>query len=1214
MSRESESMKTSARKYKRHAARHSMAALTAAFFATLLGLPSHAALTIPPVPLQVGTPLAPNIMLILDDSGSMEWDFMPGAFNSSSVPSVSPENIKLKAYSRNTMYYNPNVEYDPWQTADGGFVTGGTSLDSVWGDDETATDEDDISGETHTYYVPKSDSVDLSETASYFRYQIRTDGSVYRSEYGTSDEYPEPERTVLLSETISADNKASKRYQVTVPAGASGLRFLTWGGNGDADLYVEFGEWPDRDNGDDCHETWNGNNHSCTFNDPNQGVYYIDVRADNWFNGVNILVDYGRDGHGCETGNDTGWRNCIAATPTDRTPEAEAENFATWYSYYRTRLKAAKGGASAAFSDLAGANYRVGFTTIWGPNQASQNEEFLINVGSNNGLFEDEGNSTNRTTWFTRLHAARANNGTPLKDALDRMGRYYSDELRGRSGTNGPYGPEASPLECRQNFSILTTDGYWNSNDVNVGNQDGAAGEYAKKPGETGQGTLTYTPSAPYEASASNTLADVAMKYWKTDLMPDMANIVPSSTPNPAFWQHMVTFGISLGLQGTLPQKTVADVLRDGANGFAWPNPNDDEDNERIDDLLHAAVNGHGAFAAASNPEEFTNALRSALASIDERTSSGSNISFNSFSISANTRTYAASFVAGRWVGEVAAYSLDDDGVVDPPVWLASEGIPTTGRNVLTYGGLDGGTAVPDSFPTTDQLAVLTQDIADYIVGNRDGEGTTYRTRTHLFGDIVNSSPVYVAEGTTETIYVGANDGMLHAINAANGQERFTYIPGILDMAKLPALARRNDFVHEYFVDGPIVVSTRAQTPGKNYLVGTLGRGGRGIYGLDVTDPTTFANSGSSWEFAGDDDMGMVLGKPQIARVNVGTGGTMAAIVSNGINSVNETAALFVIDLETGALIAKIDTNADTENGLSVPTGVDSDGNGTVDFVYAGDMNGNVWKFDLTSTDENAWDVSRLFTATVSGDATLRQPITGGITLAYNPATFAPWVFFGTGRYIEETDPTDMSVQSWYGIEDNGTPIAGRAALKEREMVLAGTIDGQPVRAFEQAAVGDMASFPGWVVDLETPPPPGTAAGERMIGDQFVVAGNVLVASSIIPGSTGCATDGSGFFNFIDAFTGGAVGSPFVDANGDGKFDDSDSLPSDTNGDGDDDTHTPIGSIDTGIGMPTDLATLIGGGGAGQFCGMGSAGKPGCIPFKWGPGFGRVSWREILKD
>src|SRR5690606_14555853 len=113
-----------------------------------------------------------------------------------------------------------------------------------------------------------------------------------------------------------------------------------------------------------------------------------------------------------------------------------------------------------------------------------------------------------------------------------------------------------------------------------------------------------------------------------------------------------------LGLQGSLPQKTVADVHRDGASGVAWPNPNDDEDNERIDDLLHAAVNGHGAFAAASNPEEFTAALRSALASIDERTSSGSNIAFNSFTISANTRTYAASFVAGRWTGEVSAYSL----------------------------------------------------------------------------------------------------------------------------------------------------------------------------------------------------------------------------------------------------------------------------------------------------------------------------------------------------------------------------------------------------------------------------------------------------------------------------------------------------------------------------------------------------------------------------
>src|SRR5690606_12100669 len=310
--------------------------------------------------------------------------FMPGAFNSSSVPSVSPENIKLKAYSRNTMYYNPNVEYDPWRTADGGFVAGGTSLDSVWDDDERATDQEDISDEVHTYYVPKSDSVDLSKTASYYRYQIRTDGMVYRSEYGTSSDYPLPERTILRSETgIGANKNNSQKYQVTVPADAANLRFAIWGGTGDADLYVNFGSPPDRDNGDDCHETSKNNNHSCTFETPRQGVYYVDIRAASKFSNVSLLIDYGQNGNGCETDDDTGGRHCTAGTTTGRTPAADAEMFATWYSYYRTRLQSANGGASAAFSDLAGAIYRGGFTTIWGPNQASQNEEFLINVGSN---------------------------------------------------------------------------------------------------------------------------------------------------------------------------------------------------------------------------------------------------------------------------------------------------------------------------------------------------------------------------------------------------------------------------------------------------------------------------------------------------------------------------------------------------------------------------------------------------------------------------------------------------------------------------------------------------------------------------------------------------------------------------------------------------------------------------------------------------------------
>ncbi|MBB1088044.1 pre-peptidase C-terminal domain-containing protein [Lysobacter sp. SG-8] len=1186
-----------------------LSAMLCAFAATMMSFPSAAALNVPAVPLQVGTPLPPNIMLILDDSGSMDWTFMPGPFAASAAPlnnQTSPVSIGLETYAHNTLYYDPSIDYTPWILADGSYHSGGTTLNSVWTDAALASSNASIANRVHTYYVPKTPGTNLDRTNGFYRYQIHADGSVWRSEYtGASSRI-----TLLNQGGIWQSNNNWRQYQVDVPSGVYDLEITTSGGGGDADLYVRRGAQPTTSNYD-CRERSNGNNHTCEFDPPQAGRYYIGLFADSTFNNVNLNVSYVASRY---CGADDGWNNCTRVTPNGRSEQAEANNFATWYSYHRTRMKAAKAGAGSAFADLNGGNYRVGFTTIWGPSQSDRNAEFLINVGSNNGLFENRNGSTNRTTWFNRLYDATANNGTPLHNALRRMGLYYSDDLAGYGGTSGPYGPEASPLACRQNFSILTTDGYWNQEDsiVYSGNDDGNDGATYSRPDGTSE--QSYVAAAPYRDNFSKTLADVAMKYWKTDLMPGMDNIVPTTTVNPAFWQHMVTFGISLGLKGTLPQTSVADVLQAQQAGTfpGWPNPTDNEDDHRIDDLLHAAVNGHGAFAAASNPTEFAMALRSALASIDERTSSASNLSFNSSVLNNDTVSYSANFVAGQWIGDVTAYSTTSAGAVNPPLWRASNGIPTTpsSRRIRTYGGATGTRTAATAFPTAAQETVLTTAVANYIKGDRTGEGSTYRARATLFGDIVNSSPVYVETGSDKTIYVGANDGMLHAINAENGAERFAYVPKLLDMARLKDLSRRVDFVHQYFVDGPISVSTRVQTPNKNYLVGTLGRGGRGVYGLDVTDPTTFATSGQSWEFAGDNDMGMVLGKPLIAKVNIGTNGTMAAIVANGINSPNDRAALFVINLATGALIQKITTNAETANGLSVPTGVDANGDGKVDTVYAGDLQGNVWRFDLSASTSTSWSSAKLFTATYKDDPTRRQPITGGITVAYNPATYNPWVFFGTGRYILETDPGDTSTQTWYGMEDNGTAITGRAQLKEREIVLAGVLGGNPVRAFEETTSGDMNGTKGWYVELLTPPD-YTAEGERMIGDQFVVSGNVLVASSVIPRSDGCDTTGRGYLNFIDAFTGGALSAPFIDANGDGVIDHNDTLPSGTGGGG---TDVPVGSIDLGIGMPTDPGALIGSGGEAVFCANGSTGAPGCVPFEWGPGFGRISWRELLRD
>ena len=1105
-----------------------------AFLATMLALPASAGIVLPAEPLQSSGRVAPNILFILDDSGSMAWEYMDSA-DITTVSRTGLGNIRSRTYTGNTIFYNPAVTYGTWLDSTGTQQAGGTDYGSAFASFNFASDPIDLAntascanvdsngstvavcGGTQTYYVPKDTTINtvayLSDAANYYRYQIHADGTVVRSEG----------QNVSSVESVTGRN---------CPTGANG--------------------------------TWN-------------------------------------------------WKNCAYVTPTGRTEAAERQNYATWFSYHRSRMKTAKAGAGSAFSDL-GKDMRVGFRTIWarnlGGNPMTQAHPILVN--NNDGIFDDPngvaGANNNRSVWYQRLYGARAYNGTPLKGALQAAGTYFSD-----SSTSGAYGPQAiaSQYACRQNFAILTTDGYWNNDSgyVSVNEQDNVAGAVITSP--TGD-SYTYTPSAPYASADSNTLADVAMRYWKTDLRTDLENIVPTSSANPAYWQHMATFGISIGLKGAINPGDPLPGMPGGVAG--WPNPNDAEDVHRIDDLYHASVNGRGKFLAASNPEEFSTGLKAALAAIVERTGSFSNVAANSTRVDTGTQLFQASYVSGVWTGELKAYAVTTAGIANTATWSASTGIPATGRQIFTFDGTTGAafptaaqtTALNRPGPAAADLPVVTgADNAAYIAGTRALElanGGTLRNRNHLLGDIVSSSPAY--DKVTSTLYVGANDGMLHAVNATDGTERFAYVPAGIDFGLLKTLSKP-DYAHQYFVDGPITVSRRDQTPGASILVGTLGRGGKGIYALDVTTPATFAASNVKWERTSTpgNNMGLVLGQPIIAKLN---NGDMGLIVPNGINSANDRAALLVYRLSDGALLAEIDTgvgSAVSPNGLSAPTTRDLDGNGTVDYVYAGDLQGNLWKFNLSAGSETAWDnVSNrmiLFTATDSGG--IRQPITSAPALARDPATFQLWVFFGTGRFMTVGDVATQTVQSMYGLMDGATAITSRSTqLQQRRIVVAGNSGGSPVRGFE-AASALTPGVRGWFIDLVTPPsPPGTPEGERIVSDAQVIA-NVLITSSILPSADPCLPGGRGYINALNAFTGASLDTAFFDLDGDGSFtDEVITLGAGT---------VPVGSIDLRIGMPT-LATIIG-----KLLGVGgSSGGKEDVPIDLPTTSGRVSWREVIRE
>ena len=294
---------------------------------------------------------------------------------------------------------------------------------------------------------------------------------------------------------------------------------------------------------------------------------------------------------------------------------------------------------------------------------------------------------------------------------------------------------------------------------------------------------------------------------------------------------------------------------------------------------------------------------------------------------------------------------------------------------------------------------------------------------------------------------------------------------------------------------------------------------------------------------------------------------------------------------------------------MATPRGWDNDRDGTVDLVYAGDLLGNIWKFDLSSGTPGTWDSSFKTGSTLNpffiakDSSNVVQPITGGLTIGLNPTTFERWVFFGTGRYLTASDPSNLQTQSWYGLIDAGTAItSGRSALKQRSIVVQTTASGSAVRAFEAATAGDMVGKQGWYVDL-LGLPGNVQQGERIVSDSALFS-NVLLAASIIPdSSSACAAGGRGYINAIDPFTGASLGGTFFDVNRDGSFTAAGDNVAYGSG------NLPVGSIDLGVDMPSIPAIidklLVAGGSAGTIGSIG-VNNPG--------GGGRISWRELVGD
>ena len=1014
--------------------------------------------------------ILPNIMFILDDSGSMAWNYLPDG---------EPSGIDKYCSGINLIYYNPAVNYVPPKNADGTSKTSYNTL-ARW----QATPKDG-------YGALTSDTTDLTDDWQWNGWAWVHGARNYSFYYNSATKY--------------CKSSTSSQCQAT---------------------------------------------QTSTYNTPR---VYCTTKVE-----IN-----------------TSTTSYPGANGETRTYDEEMTNFANWYAWYRTRIQVMKTAMSLAFADVRGTpntsdptdqNYlhaRVGFTTI---------NERTVNSGARY-LPIANFDSAQKSSFYSKMFAIDPDGNTPLLGALSKAGRLYA----------GTVGTDPIQYSCQRNFTILTTDGYWNqeetgygaykeNNTTLVGDQDGVSATAVTRP-----------EYEPYRST--NTLADVAYYYYHNDLRSSMTNNVPPAGTNEkvddqATWQHMTTFTVGLGANGTLTYVDGYKTATSGdyysiaqGSGKNWPNARTNTGKERIDDLWHAAVNGRGTYFSARDPESLVDGLTTALGAMKSSTGSGAAAATSNLQPTAGDNfIYIANYRTVNWDGDLSAYSFDlsTGAVLSTLSWAAAaklkdmiagdgnsdtrtiyswdsatatklesftwSNLSTAQQNYLKPSVLTSKLSQYDDWSDDDKTAATGESLLKYLRGqdrnedqDRDASYGTYyrlyRDREKIMGDIVHSQPIYVQESfydyydtgyssfktsiasRSPTVYVAANDGMLHAFNASDGTERWAYIPPVV----LPNLYRLADKAyatnHRFFIDGPIAISDiKDGSSWKTILVGALGKGGRGYYALDITDPS--APKGL-WNYTADDnsDVGYTYGLPIVTKL---TDGTWVVVVASGYNNVPEGSAysdadghghVFVLNAATGALIRDIDTNV---GSTSTPAGLaylnvkvnDFQTDNTAVAAYGGDLLGNMWRFDL---DTGA-------TSKVVDLPGTNQPIT--VAPEIGEVDGKTVLYFGTGRYLGADDMDDTPTQSFYAIKDDGTTEVNVVSqMTKQTMSTSGVVTG--------TASIDWSDGFGWYLDLPT-------SKERVNLQAQLFFGTILFAS-IIPTATECEPGGTGNLYALDALSGFAV-------------------------------------------------------------------------------------------
>jgi len=750
------------------------------------------------------------------------------------------------------------------------------------------------------------------------------------------------------------------------------------------------------------------------------------------------------------------------------------QNFANWFTYYRKRrlmLAAAMGNVLETMTGL-----RYGVIAFNAPVSLTSSTIFDADssVASKNGLAV--------SSYFYKNDGS---GGTPTHGNF----KYIRDQFD--TNTN------VIQYACQRNAAFIITDGFANDGTI-------SPPAYSQ---------ATFGGTTPYQTIATGSLADQSLGYFTTRLRAVTSPLVagkvppgPTAVDNPDTNTdlHVNTYALTLGMKGTVwPARTDAFTLPHPT----WPAPVSNTAT-MIDDLWHATVNGRGQMYLATDIDSTVIGIQKGLLDIKAQVGAQSAVAVSTVNLNAGDgQAYLASYNPAGWIGDLTANNVDKDtgDISTTANWKAADILGArawTSRVIITSNGTSGigfTSGSVGSIVNPDAGSFSNDEVIDYLRGKRDGEGTKFRLRTSLIGSVINAEPaVDIASGT---VFLASGEGMLHAFDTMTGNEEWAFVPyaGLSGIGKTV----QREYGFKTKLDATPVIGNYTDTT--RMLVGGMGAAGRSFYSIDVTAPKGLTEGGAAakvmWTFPGPAHaaqapyVGYSVGRPVV--INSSSDGYVVLLTSgydNGEVIGDGKGRMWMLNAATGSLIKTFTTTSGAlgaESGLAQLTGF-RENDGTIRYVYGGDLLGNVWKFDLT-------DGTTSLLTVLKDPGGNRQPVTTPPQLT--KIAGAPVVMIGTGRLLDITDFGTTQVQTIYAIKDTGSTIGDI-----RASTTALTIDGG---TGEITGTVDWNASNGWRVDLPV--------GQMVNTDPKYVLGRLFVNANV---ASGASCDQSSYGYIINVMSG----------------------------------------------------------------------------------------------